>query len=418
MTASTNRPKNALVFIFITLLIDIMGMAIIIPVIPKLIEELIQGDVNAASRYGGWLLFTFALLQFMCAPILGGLSDRYGRRPVLLIALLGMGIDYLFQAWAPTITWLFVGRALAGVAGASFTTASAFIADVSTPEKRAQNFGLIGVAFGLGFIIGPVIGGLFASFGSRVPFIVSAGFAFANFIYGYFALPESLSIRNRRRFDWKRANPLGSLLQLRKYSVVSGLVFSFVFVYLGSYAVQSVWTYYTMYKFGWDEGTVGISLGVVGALVMFVQGFLIRKIIPKYGQARSVFVGLLLYAFGLALFAFATQGWMMFVFLIPYCLGGIAGPALQGIISGQVRTSEQGELQGGLASIMSVTSIVGPLMMNYLFSFFSGESAPLYFPGMPYLTGSIFMIIAALLAIPTLNHLKNSQASGSPLNHG
>lgn len=269
--------KNVIWFIFLTLLIDVIGIAIIIPVVPKLIEDLTHEGVSKASVYGGWLVFAYAVMQFLCSPILGGLSDRFGRRPILLISLLGMAVDYLFQAYAPTLAWLFVGRALAGVAGASFTTASAYIADVSEPEKRAQNFGLIGVAFGLGFVIGPIIGGYFAKYGARVPFKIAAILAFLNFLYGYFVLPESLPKNNRRKFEWKRANPIGSLLQLKKYPVIAGLIVTLTLIYLASHAVQSTWTYYTMYKFQWKEEQVGLSLGLIGILIMFVQGYLIRK---------------------------------------------------------------------------------------------------------------------------------------------
>jgi DHA1 family tetracycline resistance protein-like MFS transporter len=219
--------KAAIGFIFLTLLIDVTGLGLIIPVLPRLIESMTTGDISTASQWGGWLTFSYAIMQFICAPIIGGLSDKFGRRPVLLLSLLGFGIDYLFLSFAPTIGWLFVGRIIAGITGASFTTASAYIADISTNENRAQNFGMIGAAFGLGFIVGPVIGGLLGSFGPRIPFLVAAGLSLLNTAYGYFVLPESLSKSNRRRFEWKRANPLGSLLHLKKYPQIGGLIFSF-----------------------------------------------------------------------------------------------------------------------------------------------------------------------------------------------
>ena len=394
--------NKALAFIFATLLIDIIGISVIIPVMPKLIEQLIQGDISTASRYNGWLIFTYAFMQFICSPILGGLSDRFGRRPILLISLFGLGIDYVLLALAPDILWLFIGRAIAGIGGASFTTASAYIADVSTPEKRGQNFGLIGVAFGLGFIIGPVIGGLSASLGARAPFWISAGLSLLNFIYGYFVLPESLPKRNRRKFDWKRANPVGSLMQLRKYPVVSSLIITLILVNLAAHAVQSTWTFYTMFKFEWSERMVGYSLGVLGLLIALVQGLLIRVAIPKLGQANAVVLGLVFYLVGMVLFGLASEGWMMFGILAIYCMGGIAGPALQGIISTQVHRSEQGELQGGLTSLMSATAIVGPLFMNNLFSYFSSKSAPIYFPGAPFIAGAILMFISIMLALPFL----------------
>ncbi len=405
---ATNR-KAAMGFIFITLLIDVTGFGLIIPVMPKLIEQLLGiTDISLASKYGGWLTFAYAFMQFICAPILGNLSDKYGRRPVLLFSLFGFGIDYLFLSFAPSIWWLFVGRLIAGITGASFTTASAYIADISTPENRAQNFGMIGAAFGLGFIVGPLIGGLLGEFGPRVPFYVAAGLALTNWLYGYFVLPESLDKEHRREFEWKRANPVGSLLQLKKYPGVGGLVVSLVLVYLAAHAVQSNWSYFNIEKFNWSTKMIGISLGVVGLLVGAVQGGLVRIINPKIGNEKSVYVGLGLYAFGLLLFAFASQSWMMFVFLIPYCLGGIAGPALQSIISGHVPPNEQGELQGALTSLMSLTSIIGPPMMTNLFAYFIAPGAPVYFPGVSFLLGSIFMIASAVWAYYALRSEKEA----------
>jgi DHA1 family tetracycline resistance protein-like MFS transporter len=394
--------KPALSFIFITLLIDVIGFGIIIPVIPKLIMELTGGGMSDASVYGGWLMFAFATMQFIFSPILGGLSDQFGRRPVILISLFGFGLDYILVALAPSIGWLFVGRIFAGITGASFTTASAYIADVSTPEKRTQNFGMIGAAFGLGFIIGPVIGGVLGQYGARVPFFAAAGVTLLNWLYGYFVLPESLSKENRRPFDWKRANPIGSLMHLRKYPVISGLVISLVCIYVAAHAVQSTWSYFTMEKLKWDEAMVGYSLGVVGILVSLVQGLLIRYTTPLFGPKKSVYIGLALYTLGLILFAFASQSWLMFVFLVPYCLGGVAGPALQALMSNQVPANEQGELQGALTSLISVTSIVGPPLMTGLFAFYTKPTAMVYFPGAPFLAGAVFMLVSLLMAMRTL----------------
>jgi len=397
-----NTGKAALGFIFITVLVDVIGFGIIIPVMPALISELIHGDISAASSYGGWLMFAYAIMQFLCAPILGNLSDKYGRRPVLLFSLLGFGIDYIFLALAPTIGWLFVGRIIAGITGASFTTASAYIADISAPDKRAQNFGMIGAAFGLGFIIGPLIGGLLGQFGSRVPFIAAAILTLLNWLYGYFVLPESLAKENRRPFEWKRANPLGSLVQLKKYPSVAGLIISLTLVYIAAHAVQSTWSFYNIGKFNWDEKMVGYSLAFVGFMIALVQGGLIRLVIPKIGQEKSLYTGLLLYSIGMLLFAFATEGWMMFAFCTVYCLGGIAGPALQGIISSHVPPNEQGELQGALTSLMSATSIVGPLLMTNLFSYFTRPTAPVYFPGAPFLMGAVLFLISTILSYRSL----------------
>ncbi|HUQ97154.1 MAG TPA: TCR/Tet family MFS transporter [Chitinophagaceae bacterium] len=396
--------KAAISFIFVTLLIDVTGLGLIIPVMPELIETLTGGNISDASRWGGWLTFAYAIMQFLFAPVLGNLSDQWGRRPVLLFSLLGFGVDYLFLSLAPTIGWLFVGRLIAGVTGASFTTASAYIADISTPENRAQNFGMIGAAFGLGFIIGPVIGGLLGEYGARIPFVVAACLSLLNALYGYFVLPESLPKESRRPFSWRRANPLGSLLHLRKYPAIGGLIFSLILVYIAAHAVQSNWTFFTIEKFGWSKKLIGISLGAVGLLTAIVQGGLIRFINPRLGNEKSVYVGLGLYGVGLMLFAFASQSWMMFAFLVPYCFGGIAGPALQSIISGNVPANEQGELQGALTSLISATSIIGPPLMTNLFAYFTKPGAPVQFAGAPFLLGSLLMIGSTLIAYFTLHH--------------
>lgn len=391
--------KNAAIgFIFITMLIDITGWGIIIPVIPKLIEELINGDISEASKYGGWLTFAYAITQFLFAPLIGNLSDKYGRRPVILISLFGFSLDYLLLSLAPNITWLFIGRILAGVTGASITTASAYIADVSTPENRAKNFGMIGAAFGLGFIIGPVIGGLLGQFGARVPFYAAGVLCMLNFLYGYFILPESLKPENRRDFEWKRANPAGAFLNLKRYPKLIGLILAIFLLYVGSHAVHSNWSYFTIYKFGWSEKMVGLSLGMVGLLVAIVQGGLIRWINPKLGNERSIYLGLFLYTFGMFLFALATESWMMFAFLIPYCLGGIAGPALQAVVSGQVPANEQGEIQGTLTSLMSASSIIGPPLMASTFYFFTHDGAPFQFAGAPFVLGGFLMLLSTLVA--------------------
>ena len=397
------KSKYALNFIFLTLLIDITGLGIIIPVMPKLIGQLTGEGLSVASEYGGWLTFAYAFMQFIFAPILGNLSDKYGRRPVLLLSLLGFGIDYLFLAFAPSIFWLFVGRIIAGIAGASMTTAMAYIADVSAPEKRAQNFGIVGAAFGLGFIIGPVLGGVLGQFGTRIPFFAAAGLALLNFLYGYFILPESLTKENRRPFNFKTANAWASLSRLKRYPKVLSLAGALVLVYLASYALQSVWTYYNMYKFGWTEALVGYSLGFVGITIAVVQGGLIRIIIPKLGQERSLYIGLALYSFGYVLFAFASESWMMFAFMIPYSLGGIAGPALQGIMSNQVPPNEQGELQGTLTGLMSLTAIFGPLLMTHLFSAFTGKQAYIEFPGAPFLVGAVLLSASSIWAYRSLH---------------
>lgn len=393
-----NKNQAALGFIFITMLIDVIGWGIIIPVIPGLIEELIQGDISEAAKVGGWITFAYAITQFIFAPLIGNLSDQFGRRPIILISLLGFTLDYILLALAPSITWLFIGRIIAGITGASITTASAYIADISTIENRAKNFGMIGAAFGLGFIIGPVIGGLLGQYGARVPFYATAALCFLNFLYGYFILPESLPKEKRSVLNLKKANPIGSFLHLKKYPKLIGLASSMFLLYVASHAIQSNWSFFTMYKFNWDEKMVGISLGVIGLFVALVQGVLIRWVNPWLGNEKSIYAGFFLYSLGMLLFTFANQSWMMFIFLIPYCLGGIAGPALQAVISIQVPETEQGKIQGTLTSLMSASAIVGPPLMTGIFYYFTKEQTPFEFAGAPFLLASILMTISALMA--------------------
>jgi len=395
---ASNKKSAAIGFIFITMLIDVTGWGIIIPVIPKLIKELINGDVSEAAKYGGWLTFAYAITQFLFAPLIGNLSDKFGRRPVILMSLFAFSMDYLLLAFAPTITWIFIGRVIAGLTGASITTASAYIADVSTPENRAKNFGMIGAAFGLGFIIGPVLGGLLGHFGSRVPFYAAAGLCMLNFLYGYFILPESLAPENRRNFNLKRANPIGAFMNIKKRPSLYALMLSLFLVYVASHSIQGNWGYFTMYQFGWDEKMIGISLGVIGLLVGLVQGVLIRWINPKLGNEKSIYIGLALYTIGLSLFATATQSWMVFVFLIPYCLGGIAGPAMQAVISSKVDPTEQGEIQGTLSSLMSASTIIGPPLMSTVFYYFTDKEAPFKFAGAPFVLGAFLMLVSTAIA--------------------
>lgn len=403
------KRNPAILFIFITILIDVLGIGIIIPILPKLLQELTGKGLSEASQYSGILMACYACMQFVFSPILGGISDQFGRRPVILASLFGFGLDYILLGFAPTIAWLFVGRILAGITGASFTTASAYIADISTDEDRSKNFGMIGAAFGIGFIIGPVIGGELGEIGARVPFFVAAGLTLLNWLYGYFVLPESLPVQNRRAFDWKRANPIGSLKNLGRYPVILGLVGAFFCLQLAGQTHPSTWSYFTMKEFNWTAAEVGHSLSFVGLIVAIVQGGLNRVINPKLGDRNSVIVGLLFYAAGFALFALATKGWMMYAFMIPFGLGGIAGPALQSIISKQVPANEQGELQGGLTSLQSVTTIIGPLLASNLFAYFSADNAPVFFPGAAFMMAAVLTIIAMLIALKFFQKLKYPQ---------
>ncbi|MGB4846791.1 MAG: TCR/Tet family MFS transporter [Saprospiraceae bacterium] len=399
----SNR-KAAIGFIFVTLLMDVIGWGIIIPVMPNLLKQIGHVDTGHASSLNGWLLFAFSITQFMFAPLIGNLSDKYGRRPIILLSLFGFGLDYILLSWAPTIEWIFLGRVLAGFTGASFTTAAAYIADISDEKTRAKNFGMIGAAFGMGFIIGPVIGGLLGGLGPRVPFIAAAVLCFLNWLWGYFILPESLSLDHRRELDWKRANPLGSLLHLKKYPDLGYLLIAMFLVYIGAHAIQSNWSFYTIERFHWTPGMIGVSLGMVGALVGIVQGLLIRKINPWLGNHRSIYIGLILYSVGMLLFGLATSGWMMFVILVPYCLGGIAGPALQATITSQVDVREQGELQGALTSLMSAAAIIGPPVMTNLFAWGIRPENPIYIPGAPFFLGSILLLVSAVFAFIAFRH--------------
>jgi DHA1 family tetracycline resistance protein-like MFS transporter len=403
--------QSAMGFIFITLLIDVMGWGLIIPVMADLIAELKHIPVNEASTYGAFLLSVFAIMQFVFAPVIGNLSDKYGRRPILLLSLLGFGIDYIVLALAPTYGWLFLGRVVAGLTGASFTTASAYIADISTNENRAKNFGLIGAAFGLGFVLGPALGGFLATWGIRAPFYAAAALCLLNFLYGYFLLPESLDKEHRRPFDIRRANPFGSLKFLMKHPEIGELAICFFLIYLAAQSVQGNWNFFTIYRFHWTEKMVGISLAVVGVLVGAVQGGLTRVINPKLGDEKSIYLGLSLYTLGLILFAFATQSWMMFIFLIPYCLGGICGPSLQSVIAAHVPSNQQGELQGALTSLMSLTTIIGPLIMNSTFTYFTSGKAPFHLPGVHFLIGAACMLTSLILIYQVLSRERRAKGA-------
>ena len=397
--------KTALLFIFITILVDVIGIGIIIPIIPDLIMELTGEGVHMAIIYGMWLTTAFAGMQFLFSPVLGEISDQYGRRPILLLALLGLSIDYLIHAWAPTITWLFVGRFLAGITGASFTVASAYIADISTKEDKAKNFGLIGAAFGLGFIIGPGIGGFFGELDIRLPFYIAAGLTFANFLFGWFFVPESLAPENRRPIQPMKMIPGVSLVSLRNYKGVLLLIFAFFLANLAGQALPSTWSYYGIERYDWSPKEIGISLMVVGLLVAIVQGFLVGVLVKKFGQRKVIIVGFLLWTVGMFLFSVATEPWMLYAFLIPYALGGIAGPSVQGLISNQVSEKEQGNLQGAITGLVSVTAILGQLIFSPVFYFFIRPEGSIYFPGAPYTLAAIFLLTAFFFALAAMRNM-------------
>lgn len=399
-----------MVFILITLFIDILGIGIIIPVLPELVKDFIResvtggaalAEVNSiAGWYVGVIGASYSLMQFLFAPILGALSDRFGRRPILLAALFGLGVDYLVQGLAPSIGWLFLGRIVAGVMGASITTANAYIADVSTPENRARNFGLVGMMFGLGFICGPALGGLLGGIHIRLPFFASAALALANWLYGYFVLPESLPPEKRSSFTPAKANPIGSVGQLKLYPIVAGLTVAFVCMQLAQRGLENVWVLYTGYRYAWDERTNGAALALVGLMAAIVQGGLVRPIIARFGERRAVIGGLCISALAFLCYGLATEPWMIVVTIIFGSLGGITGPAIQSIVAGAVDPSDQGKVQGALTSLVSLTNILAPLIFTAgLFSYFTSARAAFDLPGAPFLLGAVLRVIALLIVL-------------------
>ncbi len=402
--------RAAMAFILITLFLDVLGIGIVIPILPELIEEFMVGDASLAAGYYGPLIAAYALMQFLFAPVLGALSDRFGRRPLILIALFGLGVDYLIQGFAPTIGWLFVGRILAGVMGASITTAHAYIADISTPENRSRNFGLAGAAFGVGFIIGPALGGVLGGLWIRLPFFVAAALALLNLFYGLLILPESLKPERRDSFSWAKANPVSSIVALRGFPLVAGLAASFVLVSLAYRGLESAWVLYTGFRFGWAELANGLTLGLVGVMAVVVQGSLIQPTIARFGERRAILIGVAISAISLLLYGLAFQAWMILVVIVAAAPSQIAGPAIQGLVVGSVPSDQQGKVQGALTSLISLTSIGAPLLFTtVLFSYFTPEVAPVTLPGAPFYLGSVLIFAALLLLVRLFRHRPSAE---------
>lgn len=396
--ADTTAPRSlGLIFIVLVVLIDSIGFGIILPVMPNLIMGVAQVNLVEASRLGGWLMFTYALMQLFFAPVMGSLGDRFGRRPVLLFALLALGLDYLLMAFAPTIGWLFLGRCIAGIAGSTFSIAYAYVSDTTPITRRAQAFGMVGAAFGGGFVLGPVIGGLLGEFGDRIPFLAAATLALANLAYGYFALQESLPPENRRPFELRRASPVGAVIQLRKYPLVAGLAFAYFLYQLGHNALPSTWTYFTVEKFDWSQSQIGLSLGFVGVFMILVQAGLIRWAVPRFGAYWTGLAGMCAAMVAFCGYGLATAGWHLYPFLAVASISGFVSPAFQAIMTHGIPPNAQGELQGALSSLTSLTSIAGPVMMTQLFAIFSADDAPFYVPGASFLAAAGLTLACLLI---------------------
>jgi MFS transporter, DHA1 family, tetracycline resistance protein len=392
--------RASVAFILVTLFIDSLGFGLVIPIVPKLVEQLLGGAISQASFAVGLLTALYAVMQFFAAPVLGALSDRYGRRPVILLALTALGCDYVLLSLAPNLWWLAAGRAIAGIGGATYTPAGAYIADVSPPEKRAANFGLIGVAFGLGFIAGPALGGLLGAGSLRLPFVAAALLSFANFLFGVFVLPESLAPENRRPVVPAQANPLGALRAVWRYAGVAALLPVAAVSGVAQMGLQSVWVLYTTYRYAWSVADVGISLAIVGLLFAVVQGALVRPVVARFGEGRTLVGGLVVASACFFLFGLATEGWMMYAITAGYCLGlGLVGPAMQGLTSRAVPADEQGLLQGAFASVNTAAIIVGPLLAAGLFGYFVGPAAPVVLPGAPFFMGGALFLLSLALAL-------------------
>ena len=403
--------KHALTFITVTLFIDAAGFGVIVPVLPQLLMELSGDGLSAASKWSGWLIATYAVLQFLFAPVLGNLSDRYGRRPLLLVSLFLYGINYLIAGLATSLWVLFLGRAFTGIAGSTYSVANALIADVSPPEERAQNFGLVGMAFGMGFIFGPVLGGLLGEWDIRAPFFAAAVFAFCNTIYGFVVLKETLPQKNRRPFDIKRANPVGALMHIRKYPMLFGLLFAIFLYNISHHVYPSNWNFYTMEKFEWTPSDVGWSMMLVGVLMAFVQGFLIRKAIPLLGAPRTALVGFVAAVIAYVGIATAPNSLAVYLWCVVSSLSGLVMPAVQSMMSNQVPQSEQGELQGAIASMSSVGAIFGPIVMTQAFAYFTHSTGSIYFPGAAFLLAGMLSLFALTVFAANIRRLLDLRAS-------
>ncbi|GGY28828.1 tetracycline resistance MFS efflux pump [Rhodanobacter panaciterrae] len=406
-TLAAPRHRAAINFIFVTVMLDMLAFGIIIPVLPHLIVQLIGGSISQAAVWAGAFVTLFMLMQFIFSPVQGALSDRFGRRTVILISSFGLGIDFIVMALAPVLWLLFVGRAVSGICAASFSTANAYIADIVPKEKRAAAFGTLGAAFGIGFIVGPALGGFLGHLHIRLPFWVAAGLSLINFCYGYFVLPESLPKEKRSpRFDWRHANPFGAVVLLRRYPQVFGLAAVYFLINLAQFSLNSTYVLYTDYRYGWGPQAVGYTLGLVGLCSGLVQAVLVRRLMPKLGERRMILTGLALCIVGYIFFGFASLPWV-FLLGIPFLsLGGLAGPPAQAMMTHQVDPHEQGRLQGALSSLASLAGIFAPALFSNLFALFISDHAPVqHLPGAAFVLAAALLLIAGLIAIKVTRHV-------------
>jgi DHA1 family tetracycline resistance protein-like MFS transporter len=392
----------AVAFIFVTILLDMLALGLIMPILPKLVESFVDNDTASAARMFGLFGTAWALMQFICSPILGSLSDRFGRRPVVLLSNFGLALDYVLMALAPSLVWLFVGRVISGITSASISTAFAYIADMTPPDRRAAVFGKIGAAFGAGFILGPAIGGLLGDIGPRLPFWAAAGLSFANTLYGLLILPESLPRHRRAPFRWKSANPLGALHLLGSDRVLAGLSLTNFIAQVAHVVLPSTFVLYATYRYGWDTKTVGLTLAMVGICAMAVQGAAIGPIVQRFGEKRALLLGLSCGAVGFLIFGAAPTGPLCWLGIPVMALWGVAGAATQALMTRLVAPEQQGRLQGATSSVQSVSQLVGPFLFTLTFAYFIGPNAPVKLPGAPFLLAGALLILALLIAARTL----------------
>ena len=398
VTPSAGPRRAAVVFVFVTVLIDVLAMGLIIPVLPKLVLDFIGGDAAHAARWYGLFATVWALMQFFASPVLGALSDRFGRRPVILLSCLGLGLDYVFMALAPSLAWLMVGRIISGVTAAGFSTAMAYISDVTPPEKRAASFGMLGAAFGAGFVLGPAVGGLLGGLSPRAPFWVAGAMALVNVMYGFFVLPESLDAQHRRAFEWKRANPLGALLTLRQRKGLGGLMVLYALYVFAHTSLQSTFVLYTQSRYGWDTRHVGLMLAAIGIGAMVVQGGLVRLVIARLGERRTLLLGVGGAIIGFSAFGLAPTGTLLMASVPLISLMFFSGPSLQGLMARRVAPNEYGLPQGSNASLMGMAGIVGPLVFTQILAWFVVPRGGVSLPGAPFLVGASLFAVAWLVA--------------------